>query len=110
VHCFDFTFFFYNCCFVGPTELYYINLKVVNNHGSDVDVRTNTDVIQDYIVPDGEDRHIQEITETAGYFVIRIYDRRDGIPILIDGESYVKITPKTSPQYEYNIVLGSGMI
>jgi hypothetical protein len=105
-----FHFFFYNCCFVGATELYYINLKVVNNHGSDVDVRTNTDVIQDYIVPDGEDRHIQEITETAGYFVIRIYDRRDGIPILIDGESYVKITPKTSPQYEYNIVLGSGMI
>ena len=109
MHCCDVTFFF-NCCFVGPTELYYINLKVVNNYGSDVDVRTNTDVIQDYIVPDGEDRHIQEITETAGYFVIRFYDRRDGIPILIDGESYVKITPKTSPQYQYSYVLGPGMI
>jgi hypothetical protein len=53
---------------------------------------------------------IEETTNSAEYFVIRIYDSRDGIPILIGGESYVRVTPKSSPQYQYNIVVEPGKL
>ncbi|CAB4011013.1 Glyco X precursor, partial [Paramuricea clavata] len=96
----------------APTDaaLYYVNVKIVNNYGYNVDVRSNTGVIQDVMVLAGAVREIEETTNSAEYFVIRIYDSRDGIPILIDGESYVRVTPKSSPQYQYNIVVEPGEI
>ena len=97
-------------CYLEPTEpsLYYIKINVVNEYGYDVDVRSNTDTIQDVIVSAGETRDITGTTNLAEYFVVRVYDRRDGIPIMINGSSYVKITPSSSPQFVYNIEIEPG--
>ena len=82
----------------------------MNNYGYNVDVRSNTGVIQDVMVLAGTVHEIEETTNSAEYFVIRIYDSRDGIPIPIGGESYVKVTPTSSPQYQYNIVVEHGKL
>ena len=83
-------------------------MKIVNNYGYDVDVRGNSDVIQDVTIPTGKDLQIKKGTNSAKYFVIRIYDRRDGIPISIDGGSYAKITPKSSSEFVYEFLLEPG--
>ena len=81
---------------------------IVNGYGYDVDVRSNSDVFDDLVVVSGEDARIDETTNSAEPFVVRVYDRRDGIPIQINGKSYVKITPTSSQQFVYNIELEPG--
>jgi len=83
-------------------------VKIVNNYGYDVDVRSSASVLEDMIVPKSGTKEIKVRTNSAKKFVLRIYDRRDGIPILINGESYVKITPSSSPLYRYSILIKPG--
>ncbi|XP_028402030.1 uncharacterized protein LOC114524971 [Dendronephthya gigantea] len=97
---------------VASTEspVYYVNIRVVNDYGYDIDVRSSSDVIDDFEVPKGEERNIQATSNTAESFVIRFYDRRDGIPILVKGENYVRIMPRTSPLFVHDIVVEAGEI
>ena len=39
---------------------------------------------------------------------MRVYDRRDGIPILVDGKKYAVITPTSSPEDIYDFTLYPG--
>ena len=87
---------------------YYINLEVTNNYGYEVEVRSSKDFIEGVIVPNGAVREIKERSNSPEYLIVRVYDRRDGIPIQIGSKSYVKITPKSSPQYWYKIVVEEG--
>ena len=80
----------------------------MNNYGYEVDVRSSASVVEDIVVPTSGTKEIKVRTNSAKKFVLRIYDRRDGIPILINGESYVKITPTSSPLYRYNILIEPG--
>ncbi len=66
-------------------------MKIVNNYGYDVDVRSNSDVIQDVTIPTGKDLEIKKGTNSAKYFVIRIYDRRDGIPFRLMEEAMQRL-------------------
>ena len=92
----------------GTQTRYYVNINVENNYGYDVEVRANTDVFEDVVVPAGSQYPINEVTNTGNNFILRIYDRRDGIPILINGQNYKVIAPKSSPQYVYSIVIKPG--
>ena len=96
--------------FLESTEpsVYYINISVVNNYGYDVDVRSNSDTVQDVIVGARETYDITEKTNSPKSIVVRVYDRRDGIPIMVKGERYVKISPRSSPQYVQRILLKPG--
>jgi hypothetical protein len=80
----------------------------VNNYGYDVDVRSSPSVVDERILDNGGEREIKLRTKSPRKFVIRILDRRDGIPILINGDRYVPITPKSSPLYRYNILIRPG--
>ena len=80
----------------------------MNNYGYDVDVRSSADFIKDFTVPSGAERYIEDRTASSEYFVIRFYDRRDRIPILIKGKTYVRMIPTSSPENVYNIVLEPG--
>lgn len=91
-----------------PTEPNYIKLKIINKYGYDVDVRSSADFIKDFTVPNGTERYIEDRTASSQYFVIRVYDRRDRIPILINGKTYVRMIPTSSPEYVYNILVKPG--
>ena len=83
-------------------------MRIVNNYGYDIDVRSSSDVFDDFEIPKDQKRDIQRTSTTAEAFVIRFYDRRDGIPILINGENYVRIIPRTSPSFVHDIVVEAG--
>ena len=80
----------------------------MNNYGYNVDVHSSASVVEDVIVPVGEEKEIKVITNSAKKFTLRVYDRRDGIPILINGKRYVIIETKSSPLYFYNVVVEPG--
>lgn len=88
--------------------LYNVNVTIVNNYGYDVDVRSSTDRIKGFDILTGAQRRFTFSTASAEAFVLRFYDSRDGIPILYNGESYVKIIPSLL-QDGYIIVLEPGI-
>ena len=90
------------------SPLYYIKLKILNYYGYHVDVRTNPSVIEDFVVSYGTIGKIDMETNSPKPFVLRIYDRRDGIPIPVDGKNYALITPKLSPEDVYDFTLYPG--
>ena len=40
--------------------------------------------------------------------VLRVYGENDGIPIPINGQMYVLITPTESPDYQYKVIVKPG--
>lgn len=81
-----------------------------NYYGSGVDVRSNPSVFKDLVIPEGSIARVNEITKSRKPFVMRIYDRQDGIPISITGKNYVVITPGSSPTKKYSFTLLPGSV
>ena len=56
----------------------------------------------------GNDGEVTTTTSSRQPVVLRVYDEKDGIPIPINGEMYVLITPMESPDYQYNYIVKPG--
>ncbi|XP_046853752.1 uncharacterized protein LOC124446913 [Xenia sp. Carnegie-2017] len=90
------------------TLLHYVNVKVQNDYGNDVDVRTNSEIFDDFVVEEGSQFEVNRTSFSDVPFILRVFDRRDGIPVIIDENNYVVIHPTVSKDYIYKILVKPG--